>query len=116
MSAGPVIPDEVARDIRARLDAAEREHDVRIVHACESGSRAWGFASPDSDYDVRFLYVRRPERYLSFDVERRRDVIAKSQFGNFLGGANSFAVYLVFARVDVDLPQRHLKRSWLSVL
>ena len=75
MSPVPAIPDEVARDVHARLDAAEREHDVRIVHACESGSRAWGFASPDSDYDVRFLYVHRPEWYLSFDVERRRDVI-----------------------------------------
>ncbi len=69
------IPDAVARDIHARLDVAEREHDVRVVHACESGSRAWGFASPDSDYDVRFIYVHRPEWYLSFDVERRRDVI-----------------------------------------
>jgi len=69
------ISEAVARDIHSRLDAAEREHDVRIAHACESGSRAWGFASPDSDYDVRFIYVRRPEWYLSFDVERRRDVI-----------------------------------------
>ena len=72
------VPDAVARDIHERLDAAEREHDVRIVHACESSGRAWGFASPDSDYDVRFVYVRRPEWYLSFDVERRRDVIAES--------------------------------------
>ena len=36
----------------------EREHGVRILYAAESGSRAWGFASPDSDYDVRFVYVR----------------------------------------------------------
>lgn len=60
---------EVAR----RLDAAEREHDVRILYACESGSRAWGFASPDSDVDVRFLYVHRPEWYLS--IRTGRDVI-----------------------------------------
>jgi uncharacterized protein len=63
------------KEILKRLAAAEKEHDVRIVYACESGSRAWGFASPDSDYDVRFIYVRPEQWYLSFDIERRRDVI-----------------------------------------
>jgi hypothetical protein len=63
--------DEILR----RLQSAESEQGVRIVYACESGSRAWGFASPDSDYDVRFIYVRDPQWYLSFDVERRRDVL-----------------------------------------
>jgi hypothetical protein len=61
--------------ILGRLELAEREHGVRVLYACESGSRAWGFASPDSDYDVRFVYVREPDWYLSFDIETRRDVI-----------------------------------------
>ena len=47
--------------------------DVRILHAVESGSRAWGFASPDSDYDVRFIYVRGARYYLK--LEKTRDVI-----------------------------------------
>ncbi len=67
----------VSDDIRARvlseLADIERRHDVRVLFACESGSRGWGFASPDSDYDVRFVYVHRPAWYLS--VEPQRDVI-----------------------------------------
>ena len=51
--------------ILTRLDSIERGHHVRVLLAVESGSRAWGFASPDSDYDVRFIYVHRPEWYLS---------------------------------------------------
>ena len=51
----------------------ESTRDVRVLYACESGSRAWGFASRDSDYDVRFLYVHRRDWYLS--VDDRRDVI-----------------------------------------
>lgn len=58
-----------------RLARTEREHAVRIVLAIESGSRAWGFASPDSDFDVRFIYVRPAHRYIAVDLEERRDVI-----------------------------------------
>ena len=72
--AHPIDP-EVREEIIRRLKAAEQEHDMTIVHAVESGSRAWGFASPDSDYDVRFLYARPRDWYLAFDVERKRDVI-----------------------------------------
>ena len=59
--------------IQARLDEVERDHRVRVLWAVESGSRAWGFPSPDSDYDCRFFYVRRHDDYLS--PWRPRDVI-----------------------------------------
>ena len=58
-----------------RLDSIAREDDVRILFACESGSRAWGFASKDSDYDVRFVYVRPRVNYLGLDEPR--DVIER---------------------------------------
>jgi len=58
-----------------RLAQIQREHGVRILYACEAGSRAWGFPSPDSDYDVRFIYVRPHDWYLSYNVENKRDVI-----------------------------------------
>ena len=51
--------------IRSRLQEIERTHDVRVLYAGESGSRAWGLASPDNDYDIRFLYRRKHETYLS---------------------------------------------------
>ncbi len=63
--------------ILASLDHIEEDEQVRIFYACESGSRAWGFASRDSDYDVRFLYVHHPNWYLSFDLEHKRDVIER---------------------------------------
>jgi predicted nucleotidyltransferase len=59
--------------ILEKLKAIEHQFDVRILYACESGSRAWGFASPDSDYDVRFVYVHKADYYLSIDD--LRDVI-----------------------------------------
>ncbi len=69
------IEPHIEADIQQRLSTAEAEHGVDIIYACESGSRAWGFASPDSDYDVRFIYAHNAEWYLSFDIETRRDVI-----------------------------------------
>ena len=53
------------QEIQAALRRLELEDDVRVLYAVESGSRAWGFASVDSDWDVRFLYLRRPAWYLS---------------------------------------------------
>ena len=43
--------------VLAELERIESENGVRVLLAVESGSRAWGFASPDSDYDVRFIYA-----------------------------------------------------------
>lgn len=69
----PAVPPEARADVMRRLDAIAAAHDVRILLAVESGSRAWGFHSPDSDYDARFLYVRGEDAYLS--LEPPRDVI-----------------------------------------
>lgn len=56
-----------------KLKEIEQKENVKILHAIESGSRAWGFASPDSDYDVRFIYVRPMEYYLR--LEGKKDFI-----------------------------------------
>jgi uncharacterized protein len=72
LSAHPVS-DTMRQTVLGVLADIESRHDVQVLFACESGSRGWGFASPDSDYDVRFIYVNRLPWYLR--VEPGRDVI-----------------------------------------
>ena len=55
---------EITQSIKEKLSQIEARENIRIIYACESGSRAWGFASPDSDYDVRFIFVRPVQDYL----------------------------------------------------
>jgi hypothetical protein len=66
-----MIEDRV-RELLYDIEAAE---GVKVLYACESGSRAWGFASSDSDYDVRIVYIHPPEWYLT--IENRPDVIER---------------------------------------
>lgn len=64
--------------ISAKLKEIEEQYHVRVLLAVESGSRAWGFASASSDFDVRFIYIHQPEWYLSIDPQgtgSKRDVI-----------------------------------------
>ena len=59
--------------ILKEINEIEKNNDVKVIYVCESGSRAWGFASEDSDYDVRFLYVHSKDWYLT--IADKRDVI-----------------------------------------
>lgn len=68
-----MIAEDAKTEIEARLSRAEAGAAAKILFAVESGSRAWGFPSPDSDYDARFVYVRPVDWYLS--IRQRRDVI-----------------------------------------
>lgn len=77
MSIEHFINPDIEAEIQHQLDQIEREANVKIIYACESGSRAWGFPSANSDYDVRFIYVRPRDWYLSINLEHKRDVIER---------------------------------------
>lgn len=62
-------------EIVDRLTWIESEYNVRVLYACESGSRAWGFESPNSDYDVRFIYANTRDWYLSIGNHLAPDTI-----------------------------------------
>jgi predicted nucleotidyltransferase len=99
--------------ILKKLQEVELQYNVEILFAVESGSRAWGFASPDSDYDVRFVYKRKTETYLSlwdskdsiefmteddldgsgWDLKKATLLLAKSN-ASFLGWLFSPIVYI----------------------
>lgn len=61
------------KEILKRLRQIEKDNDVRILSAIESGSRMWGFSSKNSDYDIRFIYINNPHYYLS--VNKKKDYI-----------------------------------------
>lgn len=72
--------DSVRAEVSHRLREVESQRNLRVLFACESGSRAWGFASTDSDFDVRFIFVRPTYEYLSltppkdaFDLHQDQD-------------------------------------------
>ncbi|MBQ6970992.1 MAG: nucleotidyltransferase domain-containing protein [Synergistaceae bacterium] len=65
--------DEMNILVPEKLNEIERERGITVLYAAESGSRAWGFESPDSDFDVRFIYKRPQSEYLRLD--KTRDVI-----------------------------------------
>ena len=58
------------KQILQQLESIEQQYGISILLACETGSRAWGFPSPDSDYDVRFIYMHKPGWYLSIDDKK----------------------------------------------
>jgi uncharacterized protein len=84
------------------LDAIEREQGVKVLLAVESGSRAWGFASPDSDYDVRFIYAHPLDWYLG--VLDRRDVIERMLPGDLdVSGWELRKALRLFSKCNVAL-------------
>ncbi|MGO3517227.1 MAG: nucleotidyltransferase domain-containing protein [Acetobacter cibinongensis] len=72
MISDPIAPS-IRTEITQRLAALEQQENIHILLAVESGSRAWGFPSPDSDYDIRFLYIRPRNWYLK--LQAGRDVV-----------------------------------------
>ena len=67
------MDDKIIEIVKKKLLEIEKEHNVNILYAVESGSRAWGFESIDSDYDIRFIYAHNRNWYLN--ILPKKDVI-----------------------------------------
>ena len=92
----------VEAGVRDALGRIERESGIRVLLAVESGSRAWGFASPDSDYDVRFIYSHPRDWYVS--VSEPRDVIEVSLPGDLdVSGWDLRKSLRLFAKSNIPL-------------
>lgn len=88
--------------ILEELHAIESETDVTVLFACESGSRAWGFPSPDSDYDVRFVYAHEVFWYLQ--IGKTKDSIARMLPGDLdLGGWEVRKALALFTKCNLPL-------------
>lgn len=96
------VDDCVRATIEESIAQIEQNHRVRVLFAAESGSRAWGFASPDSDYDVRFIYVHEIDWYLR--VSEPRDVIESMLPGDLdLSGWELRKTLRLFAKCNLAL-------------
>lgn len=60
------------KHIDQKLAQIAQTKNIHILYACESGSRAWGFASPNSDFDVRFIYRANKNDYLAINEPSTR--------------------------------------------
>lgn len=74
------IDDDIYYYVNEQLDSLEKEFNIKIIYAVETGSRGWGFANENSDYDIRFYYIRPIDDYLSID--KKRDVIDIHDLGH----------------------------------
>ena len=73
------IDKDIYNYVNQELDKIEKEFNIKILYAVETGSRGWGFANENSDYDVRFYYIRPFKDYIT--IEKRRDVIDINDLG-----------------------------------
>ncbi|MFN6207883.1 MAG: DNA polymerase beta superfamily protein, partial [Planctomycetota bacterium] len=115
------VSPKIQTEIKRRLAEVERDEYVTILYACESGSRAWGFESQNSDYDVRFIYTRPRDWYLTIDLERRRDVIERPINDEIdLNGWDVRKALQLFAKTNPPLiewlfsPVVYLQHGWFA--
>ena len=81
--------------IVAWMAQLEREYDIRIIYACENGSRNWGMESPDSDWDVRFVFKRSPYHYLTSLSTKNQVIIRKEESGAAVLECQGWDIYKV---------------------
>ena len=92
----------IENTIVEKLHQIAEQHHVKLLYACETGSRGWGFASPDSDYDIRFIYAHPQKKYLSIsDFKDTIELMTTEEGGEVLD----------FSGWDIRKVLQHIKRS-----
>jgi predicted nucleotidyltransferase len=89
------------KNIESALVKIKQENNVRILYAVEAGSRAWGFASADSDYDVRFIYAHPEREYLRIDLPQQ--TIERMEGELDLAGWDLFKALYLFRKSNPPL-------------
>jgi predicted nucleotidyltransferase len=113
MPSKPSIETEFQGYISKKLDEIEQRHQVKILMAVESGSRAWGFPSKDSDYDVRFIYAHREDEYLT--VKEVRNVIETPILhDNILGTPLDLNGWDIRKTLQLSLKSNPVLVEWLT--
>ena len=92
------------REIKNILDDIAAKKAIKILYACETGSRAWGFPSPDSDYDIRFIYMHERDWYLS--LSGRKDTIEHMEGELDITGWDLKKSLLLLSRSNAPLIER----------
>lgn len=77
-----MVTVEIKQEVDYQLRLIEEANACKVLFAVEGGSRAWGFPSITSDYDIRFIYIKKPEHYLSVNIAKKTDCIHPAPFNN----------------------------------
>ena len=80
-----MVGNNTKKEIRQHLKQLMKSLSVDIIVAVEMGSRAWGFHSDNSDYDIRFIYRQPMSHYLTYNVETKKDIIERQKHRQRLG-------------------------------
>jgi len=93
------------KEILDSLEKFEKENDATIMLAVESGSRGWGFASADSDYDIRFVFKRKIDKYL--ELKKPED------FYSWMDGDKDYVGFDIYKAYELLLRSNMNVIDWL---
>jgi predicted nucleotidyltransferase len=105
---------KITDEIRFKLTEIEQAHGIKILYACESGSRAWGFESNDSDYDVRFFFTYDPMAYFTMDKKSIPQVLDSNNIMTHMEFPLDFAGWDIHKALELMLKGNVTPAEWIN--